>query len=55
MGILDLIFLRKGLLGPISLERGTLKKALVSSSGDLILRPTNEKLPYELREPMTKI
>ena len=49
MGILGLIFLRKELLGLIILRKGleTLKKALISSSGDLILRPTNEKRPYE--------
>ena len=48
MGILGLIFLRKGLLGLIILRKGleTLKKAIISSPGDLILRPTNEKRPY---------
>ena len=45
MGILGLIFPRKGLLGPIIPRKGleTLKKTIISSSGDLILRPTNEK------------
>ena len=49
MGILGLIFLRKGLLGPIIPRQGleTPKKAIISSSGDLILRPTNEKRPYK--------
>ena len=48
MGMLGLIFLRKGLLGRIISRKGleTLKKALISSSGDRILRPTNEKQPY---------
>ena len=48
MGILGLIFPRKGLLGHIIPRKGleTLKKAIISSSGDLILRPTNEKRPY---------
>ena len=48
MWILGLIFPRKRLLGVIILRKGleTLKKAIISSPGDLILRPTNENLAY---------
>ena len=50
MGILGLIFPRKGLLGPIIPRKGleTLKKALISFSGDFILRPTNEKRLFKV-------
>ena len=49
MGILGLIFLRKGLLGRIIPRKGleALKKAFISFSGDLILEPTNAKLQLE--------